>query len=281
MIPAKDQIAATPPHEQRHAPESDRAGDTPRRVAKIRVRNLDFFYGRHQALFDNNLDIYANAITAFIGPSGCGKSTHLRTYNRIFELYPGHRAKGEVLLDGKNLLDPGVDVLELRRRVGMIFQKASPLPLSIYENIAYGLRIHFILSRDELDERIEKSLHQAALWEEVKDKLRKPGTSLSGGQQQRLCIARTVATEPEVLLMDEPCSSLDPISTGKIEELIHQLKERFTVVIVTHNMQQAARVSDYVAFMYLGRMVEVGKTENIFNAPQAKETQDYILGRVG
>jgi phosphate transport system ATP-binding protein len=248
---------------------------------KIRVQNLNFFYGKHQALFNNNIDIYPNTITAFIGPSGCGKSTHLRAYNRIFELYPGHRACGKVLLDGMNVLDPGVDLLELRRRVGMVFQKASPLPLSIYENIAYAVRIHYRLSRAELNERVEKALRQAALWDEVKDKLRKSGTSLSGGQQQRLCIARTVATEPEVLLMDEPCSDLDPISTNKIEALMLQLKERFTLTIVTHNMHQAARVSDYVAVMYLGRMVEVGNTEQVFLAPHAKETQDYIHGRVG
>jgi phosphate transport system ATP-binding protein len=270
-------------HVSRPAPEADKhvPAPTPEATPKIRVRNLSFFYGTHQALLDNNLDIYANTVTALIGPSGCGKSTHLRTYNRIFELYPGHRAQGQVLLDGKDVLDRCVDVLELRRQVGMIFQKASPLPLSIYENIAYGLRIHYQLSRAELDERVEKSLRQAALWEEVKEKLRKPGAALSGGQQQRLCIARTVATEPEVLLMDEPCSDLDPIATAKIEELIHQLKAQFTVVIVTHNMQQASRVSDYTAVMYLGRLVEVGRTEQIFHAPRVRETQDYIQGRVG
>ena len=271
MIPAKENAPATHTDGRR----------TVRADAKFRVRNLNFFYGKHQALFDNNIDIYPNTVTAFIGPSGCGKSTHLRTYNRIFELYPGHKAQGQVLLDGKDLLDPSIDVLDLRRRVGMIFQKASPLPLSIYENIAYALRIHYWLSRAELDERVEKALCQAALWDEVKDKLRKPGTALSGGQQQRLCIARTVATEPEVLLMDEPCSDLDPIATGKIEDLMHELRKQFTVVIVTHNMQQASRVSDYTAVMYLGRLVEVGRTEQIFHAPRVRETQDYIQGRVG
>jgi phosphate transport system ATP-binding protein len=250
------------------------------RVA-VSVRDLNFFYGKKQALFANTIDIYAHAVTAFIGPSGCGKSTHLRTYNRIYQLYPRHRAQGAVLLDGQNVLDRSVDLLDLRRRVGMVFQKPSPLPLSIYENIAYGLRVHYQLSRAELQERVEKSLRQAALWEEVKDQLHKPGAALSGGQQQRLCIARAIATEPQVVLLDEPCSSLDPISTLKIEELISDLKRAFTVVIVTHNMQQAARVSDYTAFMYLGRLVEVGTTEQIFNSPRHKETQDYIHGRVG
>jgi phosphate transport system ATP-binding protein len=247
----------------------------------VSVRDLNFFYGKHQALIDNNIDIYRNTITAFIGPSGCGKSTHLRTYNRIFELYPRHRAQGTILLNGRNLLDHAVDLLALRRRVGMIFQKPVPLPLSIYENIAYALRIHYHFARGELGERVEKALRQAALWDEVKDVLRKPGSALSGGQQQRLCIARTIAIEPEVLLMDEPCSSLDPISTGKIEDLMHELKRTYTLVIVTHNMQQATRVSDYTAFMYLGRLVEVGRTEDIFHNPQQKETRDYVLGRIG
>jgi phosphate transport system ATP-binding protein len=281
MKSAKENIHVTHAHGRHPAPDTARHEPAPPPEPKIRVRNLNFFYGKHQALIDNNIDIHPNTVTAFIGPSGCGKSTHLRTYNRIYELYPGHKPQGQVLLDGKNMLEPGIDLLDLRRRVGMIFQKASPLPLSIYENIAYGVRIHYQLRRAELDERVEKSLRQAALWDEVKDKLRKPGTALSGGQQQRLCIARTVATEPEVLLMDEPCSDLDPISTGKIEDLMHELKKQFTVVIVTHNMHQAARVSDYTAVMYLGKMVEVGTTEQIFHRPQVQQTQDYILGRVG
>jgi phosphate transport system ATP-binding protein len=280
MTTAKE--SATPAHAPLAAREAGQhVAAPPPAEAKIRVRNLNFFYGKHRALLDNNIDIYPNTITALIGPSGCGKSTHVRTYNRIFELYPRHKAQGEVLLDNQNVLDRSVDLLELRRRVGMIFQKASPLPLSIFENIAYGVRIHYRLNRAELDERIEMSLRQAALWDEVKDKLRKSGTALSGGQQQRLCIARTIGTEPEVLLMDEPCSDLDPISTGKIEDLMDELKKKFTIVLVTHNMQQASRVSDYTAFMYLGRLVEVGKTEQIFCAPKAKETQDYILGRMG
>jgi phosphate transport system ATP-binding protein len=279
MMPAKPNVTNHDLH--RHAADGTRPATTPPARVKIQVRNLNFFYGSHRALIDNTINIHTNTVTAFIGPSGCGKSTHLRSYNRIFELYPGHRAQGEVLLDDRNLLDHSMDLLELRRRVGMVFQKASPLPLSVFENIAYALRIHYQFSRAELDERVEKSLHQAALWDEVKDKLHRPGTALSGGQQQRLCIARTIAIEPEVLLMDEPCSDLDPIATGKIEELIHELKEKFTIVIVTHNMQQAARVSDYTAFMYLGKMVEVGKTEQIFRSPQATATCDYITGRMG
>ena len=248
---------------------------------KISVRGLSFFYGKHQALYDNDLDVAENAVTAIIGPSGCGKSTHIRTYNRIYELYPGHRASGEILLDGRDVLSPATDVMDLRRRVGMIFQKPSPLPLSIFENVAYGVRLHYRPQRAELEGRVEEALRRAALWDEVKNKLRQPGNALSGGQQQRLCIARAIAGEPEVLLMDEPCSSLDPISTSKIEELMGELKQTYTVLIVTHNMQQAARASDYTVMMYLGRVIEHGKTEKIFSNPTHKQTQDYITGRFG
>jgi phosphate transport system ATP-binding protein len=279
MTPAKTNPVALAPHFQVTRKADAHATTAPR--VEISVRNLNFFYGKHRALFDNSIEIHANSVTAFIGPSGCGKSTHLRVYNRIYQLYPRHRAEGVVLLGDQNVLDRSVDVLDLRRRVGMVFQKPSPLPLSIFENIAYGLRMHFRFKRGELQERVEKSLRQAALWDEVKDKLNKPGAALSGGQQQRLCIARTIAIEPQVLLLDEPCSSLDPISTRKIEELMDELRKSFTVVIVTHNMQQAVRVSDYTAVMYLGRLVEFGKTEQIFHDPRQKETQDYILGRVG
>lgn len=245
------------------------------------MRNLQFFYGEQQALFDNNLDIATNRITAIIGPSGCGKTTHLRTYNRIYDLYRGHRAEGEVLLDGRNILAPDTDLIELRRKVGMIFQKPAPFPMSILDNVAYGLRLHYKLSRSEIVERVEKALRAAALWDEVKDKLRKPGSSLSGGQQQRLCLARALAVEPEVILMDEPTSAIDPVATGKIEDLMRQLRERYTIVIVTHNMQQAARVSDYTAFFYRGRIVEFGPTERIFTNPREKQTEDYITGRFG
>jgi len=248
---------------------------------KIGVRNLNFYYGKHQALADNHLDVKERTVTAIIGPSGCGKSTHIRTYNRIYQLYPHHRATGEILLDGENILSPATDIMDLRRRVGMIFQKPSPLPLTILENVAYGVRLHYSPSRAELEGQVEGALRRAALWEEVKDKLRQPGTALSGGQQQRLCIARAIAAEPEVLLMDEPCSSLDPISTSKIEDLIAELKQTYTVLIVTHNMQQAARASDYTAMMYLGRVIEYGKTEQIFHNPKHKQTQDYITGRFG
>ncbi len=248
---------------------------------KIAVRQLSFYYGDHRVLEENTVDIYAGQVTAFIGPSGCGKSTHLRCYNRMFDLYPGHRAEGEVVMDGVNLLDPAVDPLELRQRVGMIFQKPTPFPMSIRDNVAYGLRLKGRIARAELDDRVEAALRSAALWEEVSDKLHEPGTALSGGQQQRLCIARAIAVEPEVLLMDEPCSALDPIATAKIEELIDRLRGRYTVVIVTHNMQQASRVSDRTAFMYLGRLVEVGPTEQLFQNPRCKETDDYITGRFG
>ncbi len=253
----------------------------PAPAPKISVRGLDFYYGPHQALFDNSMDIRPHSVTAIIGPSGCGKSTHIRTYNRIYDLYREQRATGEILLDGENILAGGIDVLELRRRVGMIFQKPSPLPMSIFDNVAYGLRLHYRLGRGELHEKVESALKKAALWDEVKDVLSQPGTALSGGQQQRLCIARAIAIEPEVLLMDEPCSALDPVSTARIEDLMLELKTRYTIVIVTHNMQQAARASDFTAFMYQGRIVEFGPTKEIFTKPKNKRTEDYITGRFG
>ncbi len=248
---------------------------------KIAVRNLDFYYGDKQVLFANSLDIAENRVTAFIGPSGCGKSTHIRAYNRMFELYKGQRAAGEIILDGENILDPAMPALKLRHRVGMIFQKPTPFPMSVFDNIAYGLRLHYDLPRDELSDRVEKALRDAALWDEVCDKIDQPGTSLSGGQQQRLCIARALAVEPEVILMDEPCSALDPIATARIEALIERLRHRFTIVIVTHNMQQAARVSDFTAYLYMGRLIEFGPTADIFTNPAKKETEDYITGRFG
>jgi phosphate transport system ATP-binding protein len=249
--------------------------------AKISVKGLNFFYGDHQALFDNNLDFPQGKTTAIIGPSGCGKSTHLRIFNRIFELYRDQRATGSVLLDGEDILSSSIDTIELRRKVGMIFQKPTPFPMSVSENVAYGLRLHYRLNRQELMERIEKALKKAALWDEVKDKLNKPGMALSGGQQQRLCIARAIAVEPEVLLMDEPTSAIDPVATAHIEELIKTLGGRYSIVIVTHNMQQAARISDRTAFFYKGKIVEVGPTEKIFTNPDNKQTENYITGRFG
>jgi phosphate transport system ATP-binding protein len=227
------------------------------------------------------MEIPANKVTAFIGPSGCGKSTLLRTFNRLYELYPGQRAEGEIRLDGDNILDKKQDITLLRAKVGMVFQKPTPFPMSIYDNISFGVRLYENLSRGEMDERIEWALTKAALWKEVRDKLNQSGNSLSGGQQQRLCIARGIAIKPEVLLLDEPCSALDPISTARIEELVTELKADYTVVIVTHNMQQAARVSDYTAYMYLGELIEFGATDNIFIKPKRKETEDYITGRFG
>ncbi len=249
--------------------------------AKVSVRKLNFFYGKNQALIDNDLDIAPNQVTAIIGPSGCGKSTHIRVYNRIYELYRDQRAAGEVLLDGTNILAPETDLLDLRKRVGMIFQKPSPFPMSIFENVAYGLKLHYRLGRSELAEKVEYALQRSALLDEVKDKLDAPATALSGGQQQRLCIARAIAIEPQVLLMDEPCSAIDPIATAKIEELIETLKEKYTIVLVTHNMQQAARVSDFTAFFYQGVIVEFGPTKEIFTKPHKKQTEDYITGRFG
>jgi len=248
---------------------------------KLQVRNLNFYYGKFHALKNNNLDVATHKVTAFIGPSGCGKSTLLRAFNRMYELYPGQHATGEVLLDGENILSPRTDLFRLRARVGMVFQKPTPFPMSIYENIAFGIRLYERLSKSAMDERVESALQQSALWGEVKDKLRQSGMSLSGGQQQRLCIARAIAVSPEVVLLDEPASALDPISTLKIEELIYELKKNYTLVIVTHNMQQAARVSDYTAFMYLGELVEFGNTNQIFTNPSKKQTEDYITGRYG
>ena len=250
-------------------------------INALEVRNLNFFYGAFQGLKNINLDIEQGKVTAFIGPSGCGKSTLLRTLNRMYDLYPGQRAEGEINFYGQNILEPGQDLNLLRSRIGMVFQKPTPFPMSIYENIAFGVRLYEKLSRSEMDERVEWALNKAALWNEAKDKLNQSGLSLSGGQQQRLCIARGVAVKPSVILLDEPTSALDPISTGKIEELINELKHEYTIAIVTHNMQQAARVSDYTAYMYLGSLVEYGKTDEIFIKPKRKETEDYITGRFG
>ncbi|MDR3392072.1 MAG: phosphate ABC transporter ATP-binding protein PstB [Sulfuriferula sp.] len=249
--------------------------------AKISLRDVNFFYGKAHALKNINLDIPSNHVTAFIGPSGCGKSTLLRTLNRMYDLYPGQRAEGQILLDGKNILDKGTDLNKLRARVGMVFQKPTPFPMSIYDNIAFGIKLYESPSRSELDDRVEWALKKSALWNEVKDKLNQSGYSLSGGQQQRLCIARGIAVKPEILLLDEPASALDPISTARIEELIHELKTDYTITIVTHSMQQAARVSDFTAYMYLGEMVEFGKTDVVFTNPSKKETEDYITGKFG
>ncbi len=248
---------------------------------KVSVRNLDFFYGDNRALKNINVSLYQGRVTAFIGPSGCGKSTLLRVLNRMYDLYPNQRATGDVLLDKENILSPSQDLNLLRAKVGMVFQKPTPFPMTIYENIAFGIRLYEKLPKSELDGRVERALSRAALWDEVKDKLGANGLSLSGGQQQRLCIARTVAVRPEVILFDEPCSALDPISTAKIEELIDELKDDYTIAIVTHNMQQAARVSDFTAFMYLGELVEFGETTKIFTTPNDRRTQDYITGRFG
>jgi phosphate transport system ATP-binding protein len=247
----------------------------------FRVENVNFYYGDKQALKSINVEIAEKKATAFIGPSGCGKTTLLRCLNRMNDLVLNTRVTGNIKLDGKNIYDPSTDVIQLRRRVGMIFQKWNPFPKSIYENVIYGLRIVGINNRSTLDEVVERSLRRAALWDEVKDNLHKSAADLSGGQQQRLCIARALAVEPEVLLMDEPCSALDPISTAKIEELIHELKDSFTIVIVTHNMQQAARVSDHTAFFYLGELIEFGETAKLFTAPEKRQTEDYITGRFG
>ncbi|WP_315835857.1 phosphate ABC transporter ATP-binding protein PstB [Bradyrhizobium prioriisuperbiae] len=255
--------------------------DTASLKDKIAIRDLDFFYGEAKALKSVTMSLYANKVTAFIGPSGCGKSTLLRVLNRMYDLYPNQRAGGQVTFDGSNILEPGLDLNLLRARIGMVFQKPTPFPMSIYENVAFGIRLYEKLSKSELDNRVEQSLRRAALWDEVKNKLNDNGLSLSGGQQQRLCIARTVAVRPEVILFDEPCSALDPISTAKIEELIDELKDDYTIVIVTHNMQQAARVSDFTAFMYLGELIEFGPTTKIFTTPSDRRTQDYITGRFG
>ena len=249
--------------------------------AQIAFRNFNFYYGDFHALKNVNFEMEKHKVTAFIGPSGCGKSTLLRTINRMYDLYPHQRAEGEILLNGENLLDPKIDVTSLRARVGMVFQKPTPFPMSIYDNISFGVGLHEKLNRTEMDERVEWALRKAALWGEVKDKLNQSGMSLSGGQQQRLCIARGIAVKPEVVLLDEPTSALDPISTARIEELIDELKEDFTIVIVTHNMQQAARISDYTAYMYLGELIEFGDTDQIFMKPKQKATEEYITGRFG
>jgi phosphate transport system ATP-binding protein len=248
---------------------------------KVTVRDLNFYYGEHHALKKINLNLAANRVTAFIGPSGCGKSTLLRIFNRMYDLYPGQRAEGQVMLENQNILDPKLDLNLLRARIGMVFQKPTPFPMTIYENIAFGIRLYEKISKAEMDVRVEKALRGGALWNEVKDKLNASGLSLSGGQQQRLCIARTIAVRPEVILFDEPCSALDPISTAKVEELIDELKDQYTIAIVTHNMQQAARVSDTTAFMYLGELVEFDQTNKIFTSPTDRRTQDYITGRFG
>ena len=250
-------------------------------TSKISMRGLSFFYGSYQALKPLTMDIPDRKVTAFIGPSGCGKSTLLRTINRMYELYPGQKATGEIFLDGKNILDPRQDLNLLRAKVGMVFQKPTPFPMSIFDNIAFGVKLYERLPQGMLEERIEWALRKAALWDEVKDKLHQSGMGLSGGQQQRLCIARAIAVKPEVMLLDEPCSALDPISTARIEELISDLKQDYTIIIVTHNMQQAARVSDYTAYMYLGELIEFGITDNIFIKPRNKQTEDYITGRFG
>ena len=248
---------------------------------KVAIRDLNFFYGEVRALKSISLPLYENKVTAFIGPSGCGKSTLLRVLNRMYDLYPHQRATGEVIFDGENILSAKQDLNLLRARIGMVFQKPTPFPMSIYENVAFGIRLYEKLPKSEIDGRVETSLRRAALWDEVKDKLNANGQSLSGGQQQRLCIARTVAVRPEVILFDEPCSALDPISTAKIEELIDELTDDYTIVIVTHNMQQAARVSEFTAFMYLGELIEFGATSKMFTVPQDQRTQDYITGRFG
>ncbi len=253
----------------------------PQEKSKISVRNLNFYYGKFHALKGINLEIPENKVTSFIGPSGCGKSTLLRVFNRMYALYPEQRAEGQIMLDGEDLLTSKRDVALLRARVGMVFQKPTPFPMSIYNNIAFGVKLFETLDATDMEERVEWALRKAALWSEVKDKLNQNGASLSGGQQQRLCIARGIAIKPEILLLDEPCSALDPISTAKIEELIAELKDDYTVVIVTHNMQQAARCSDYTAYMYLGDLVEFGVTEELFFKPRRKETEDYITGRFG
>jgi phosphate transport system ATP-binding protein len=247
----------------------------------LETRGLDFYYGKHQALFGVDLQVRRGMITALIGPSGCGKSTLLRVLNRIYQLYPGQRAEGEVLLDGENMLSNRLDVADLRAKIGMVFQKPTPFPMSIYENIAFGVRLHEKVGKAAMDEIVETSLRRAALWDEVKDKLDKSGLSLSGGQQQRLCVARGIAVKPKILLLDEPASALDPISTAKLEQTLEELKGDFTIVIVTHNMGQAARLSDYTGFMYLGQMVEFATTQHIFNTPTDKRTQDYVTGRFG
>jgi phosphate transport system ATP-binding protein len=278
VIRALQEVTA-PEHAVRGGAGDTQALESP--PAKIQVSHLNFFYGVAQALHDVNLTLLDRSITAFIGPSGCGKSTLLRVLNRMYSLYPGHRATGEVLLDGENILAPRVDVASLRFRVGMVFQKPTPFAMSVFDNVAFGLRLSQHIARHELAERVESALRDAALWDEVKDKLSQDGRSLSGGQQQRLCIARTVAVQPEVVLFDEPTAALDPISTLRIEETLQSLRERYCIAIVTHNLQQAARVSNVTAFMYLGELVEAGPTEQMFTAPRDRRTDDYVTGRFG
>ena len=273
VVPPRLEVA-----EDRRAPATEEFDRLP---SKVSVHHLDFFYGKEQALFDNSLEIKENRVTAVIGPSGCGKSTHIRTYNRIYQLYRDQRASGEVMFDGDNVLSAQTDLLDLRRRIGMIFQKPSPFPMTVFENVAYGLRQHYRMGKSELGDRVEEALKRSAIWDEVKHKLNEPGNALSGGQQQRLCIARAIAGEPEMLLMDEPCSAIDPVATAKIEDLILELKANYTIVLVTHNMQQAARVSDYTAFFFQGRIVEFGDTTQIFSNPVEKKTEEYITGRFG
>ncbi len=258
------------------APQHTADGD-----AILEVRDLNFFYGDFRGLNNVSLNIAKSRVTAFIGPSGCGKSTLLRTFNRMYDLYPGQRAEGQINFHGKNLLDKKQDVNLVRAKIGMVFQKPTPFPMTIYENIAFGVRLYERMPKSEMDDRVEWALRKAAIWDETKDKLQQSGLSLSGGQQQRLCIARTIAVKPEIVLLDEPTSALDPISTAKIEELINELKDDYTIAIVTHNMQQAARISDFTAFMYLGELVEFGKTDNLFIKPKQKQTEDYITGRFG
>jgi len=281
MNPPRSSVPHSAPHSAAHlAPHAAAQPPRTERI-KLQVKDLNFYYGKFHAIKHVNMSICENKVTAFIGPSGCGKSTLLRTFNRMFELYPGQRAEGQILLDGQDVLTTRMDISLVRAKIGMVFQKPTPFPMSIYDNIAFGVRLFEKLNKADMDERVHWALSKAALWNEVKDKLGQSGTGLSGGQQQRLCIARGVAIKPEVLLLDEPCSALDPISTAKIEELISELKADYTVVIVTHNMQQAARCSDYTAYMYLGELMEFGETDSIFVKPKRKETEDYITGRFG
>jgi phosphate transport system ATP-binding protein len=275
-IKPKEAPRPTPPEPSRAKPAPE-AASTP----KLQIRDLSFYYGKYKALHEINLDIHDRQVTAFIGPSGCGKSTLLRTLNRIFELYPGQRATGRIQLGDRNLLERADDVNKVRAKIGMVFQKPTPFPMSVEDNISFGVRLYERLSKADMADRVQWALQKAALWDEVKDKLRQDGTALSGGQQQRLCIARAVAVKPEVLLLDEPASALDPISTQKIEQLISELKSEYTIAIVTHNMQQAARVSDYTAFMYLGRLIEFSDTKTLFTQPAERQTEEYITGRFG
>ncbi len=270
-------MESTPTMELERVAQTQHATEEP----ELRIRNFNFYYGKFHAIKNVHMDIHKRRVTAFIGPSGCGKSTLLRAINRMYDLYPEQRVDGEMMLDGKNILDRDINLTDLRARVGMVFQKPTPFPMSIYDNIAFGVRLHEKLSKSEMDERVEWAINKAALWGEVKDKLQQSGMSLSGGQQQRLCIARGIAVKPQIILLDEPTSALDPLSTARIEELVSDLKQEFTIAIVTHNMQQAARVSDYTAFMYLGELIEFDSTDNVFLKPKKKATEDYITGRFG